>query len=231
MDSTIDRKALWSKLHGFGASWDSCVQHAKTIELEWNYDTPTPIATMPRINGWRAPLWSIESNHLWLLRPEGVWRALLPKLDREFMLREHAESSFRGALFLNPKRTGKVWRLETGEPTDLDQLDERLSPPEIRLFADYVGALKKCGQDADGHCRLELDDHFERGPLSVRRHGPWLLISDEEKSVAYGLGEQSRMWKLLEENPCRVVLGSENFMSWLPRVELAPITMELSHIR
>lgn len=229
MDRKIGQTALWSKLHGTKASWDSCAKQAEQIELDWSYETPTLIAAMPALKGWRAPLWAIESNQLWLLRPEGVWRAKLPPLDKTFMLRECSEDGYRGAIFVDPAKKGKVWRFETGAPVDLDLLDEQVSPPHIQSFANYIGALQKCGQDADGVCCIALDDHFEKGPLSLKRHGPWLLASNNQMTVAYGLGESSRMWQLFEEKPCRVVLGSESFASWVPHTVLGPVMVDLSH--
>lgn len=231
MKNATGQKTLWSRMLGSLATWDSCVEHAKEIELEWSLDTPTPIATMPSLEGWRIPLWAVESNRLWLLRPEGVWRASLQVTDMVFMLRERVKDDYRGALFVDPSKKGKVWRFPTGAPVDLVTLDNNMSPPSIQLFADYVGALQSCGQDGDGICRIELDDHFETGPLKLRRHGPWLLVSNDQITVAYGLGETSRMWELFEKHPCRVVLGSESFTSWVPRTVLTPVMLDLSHSR
>lgn len=207
----------------FGHDWRPAeAAHASDIEI---FEIDFGIYAFEPLPGWKAPLWRICEGYLELLRPEGRWRSAMPAGAPSFLLIENGADGWmsRRGIRIEAGRMGDSrWRDQNGVPQTAKSLSEMARPPEeLDGRAQAYGEMARWELMEDGSALGWLDDSFKAGPFSCRRDGDYLVISNGEKKVAYGIGAQHWVWPMMERGMLRLMTGRGG--GWEPEKTYSPI--------
>ena len=169
-------------------------------------------AVVPKLAGWKAPLWRPEFNHVLLLRPEGLWTIDASALADRFTLRERGAGAWSGSRGLPIDQARQlpegVWLDQQGQAQTPWRLDREIeTPKELMGRVESSGSFARWELTEDGRALGWLDDAFERGPFSVRPDLPWLIVSDGARKVAYWMGPTHWAWAFVDRGMFSLRVG------------------------
>ena len=163
--------------------------------------------------GWKAPLWSKRDHHIHLLRPEGCWCFKIPperSLIKVFEQGADGWSSRRG-IHIHLHAPEGVWFDQYGSPVFLSELDQSISPITDDFLSDLhihaTGAFCKWELSDENKAIAWLDDSFEHGPFTLRLRGPWLIISNGQKKIAYWIGSTHWARPMVKKGLIQLLIG------------------------
>ena len=192
----------WSRLFGGRRSFALEADRAQAVDPEWLSTPFQRDIVFPKLPGWLAPLWGSDHEWLYLRRPEGVWRARIPKdfcADTPITIHERSllngSETIRGGMGIGRSLTGHSGWIRgsaVDEPIEAADLDGR-SRPSSRGFevdADIVGRpLGEVAAESAERLELRAGDYFARPP-AFALDGRWLVATDVQSGlrVAYDIG-------------------------------------------
>ncbi len=203
-NSTVGR---WSAISKGKRSFAEEITHAVTIGARWGRTKHQRDIVLDDIPGWLAPLWGSDDHFLYIRRPEGIWKAEIPRDFEDqtpILLSQNrvdsAGSRVVGSLFLGNEIFSKNgWHQGMPKNKGINAFDlDELARPSIQAVKVDVDAI---GQDLwevlpfeDGGLLVKAGDDFCSEP-HFSMNGNWLIAKDKVTGwrIAYPVERETRV--------------------------------------
>lgn len=223
------RLGRWSKLFGGSLRFESEAARAKEIGAVWtpSADGRQVDVLFDSIEGCGLPAWGSDSTHLYLRRPEGVWKTRIDQglVDRIGLIRQRlADGSVSDHIVLGRGFKDKGgWIFSGMTPATPGQIDALVAfqPPsdQPEVKADLQGCVLYDFIERSEHRDVvEAGEPIGLGKVAFSRVGDWLVAKDIESGwrTAYDLSENRSVKASLEANRLWLRYGT----GWMTPIEV-----------